>query len=75
MIVLRDTLTGHDQTRLEEYLEGVDLEAIDLKAVNMETVDVEAVNVCLFVLIILHSAAKRPWHNATVFPSAPLPRK
>jgi len=31
--------------------------------------------VCLFVLIILHSAAKRPWHNATVFPSAPLPRK
>jgi len=25
--------------------------------------------VCLFVLIILHSAAKRPWHNATVFPS------
>jgi len=27
-------------------------------------------SVCLFVLIILHSAATRPWHNTTVFPSA-----
>jgi len=39
-----DTLGGHDQTTLEEYLEVVDLEAIDLKAVNLEAVNLEAVN-------------------------------
>jgi len=37
-----DTLGGHDRSRLEEYLEAVDLEAIDLKAVNREAVNLEA---------------------------------
>jgi len=40
--VLGDTLGGHDQSRLEEYLESVDLEAIDLRGVNLEAVDQEA---------------------------------
>jgi len=41
---LGDTLGGHDRTRLEEYLEVVDLEAIDLKAVNPEAANLEAVS-------------------------------
>jgi len=40
--VLGDTLGGHDRTRLEEYLEVVDLEAIDLNAVNLDAVNLEA---------------------------------
>ena len=42
--MLGDTLGGHDQSRLEEYMEAVDLEAIHLKAVNLEAVNQEAVN-------------------------------
>jgi len=41
---LRDALGGHDQSRLEEYLEAVDLEVIDLKAVHLEAVNLEAVD-------------------------------
>ena len=41
--MLGDTVGGHDRSRLEEYLEVVDLEAIDLKAVNLEAVNLEAV--------------------------------
>ena len=40
----RDALGGHDQSRLEEYLEAVDSEVIDLKAVNVEAVNLEAVD-------------------------------
>jgi len=35
---------GHNQSRLEEYLEVVDLEVIDLKAANLEAVKLEAFN-------------------------------
>jgi len=42
--VLGDTLGGHDRSRLEEYLEAVDLKAIDLKVVNLEAVKLVAVN-------------------------------
>jgi uncharacterized protein YjbI with pentapeptide repeats len=42
--VLGDTLRGHDQTTLEEYLETVDLEAFDLKVVDLEAIDLKAVN-------------------------------
>ena len=42
--MLGDTLGGHDRSRLEEYLDAVDLEAIDLKAFNVEAVNLEAVN-------------------------------
>jgi len=41
---LRDALGRHDLSRLEEYLEAVDLEIIELKAVNLEAVNLEAVN-------------------------------
>jgi len=41
---LRDALGGHDRTRLEEYLEVVDLEVIDQKTVNLEDVNLEAVD-------------------------------
>jgi len=41
---LRDALRGHDQSRLEEYLEAVDLEEIDPKAVNLEVVNPEEVD-------------------------------
>jgi hypothetical protein len=39
---LGDTHAGHDQTRLEEYVEAVDLEAIVMKVVNLKAVDWEA---------------------------------
>ena len=39
-----DTLGGHDETTLEEYLEAVDLEAIDLKEIKLEAVNLEVVN-------------------------------
>ena len=39
-----DTLGGHDRSRLEEYLEAVDLEAIDLEAIDLKAVNLEAVN-------------------------------
>jgi len=47
--VLGGTVGGSDRSRLEEYLEAVDLEvidleAIDLKALNLEAVNLEAVN-------------------------------
>jgi len=42
--MLGNTLGGHDRSRLEEYLEAVDLEPIDLKAVNLDVVNLEAVN-------------------------------
>jgi len=41
--VLRDTLGGHDRTRLVEYLEAVDVEASDRRAVNREAMHLEAV--------------------------------
>jgi len=34
--MLGDTLGGHNRSRLEEYLEAVEVEAIDLEAVNRE---------------------------------------
>jgi len=40
---LNDPLGGHDRSRLEEYLEAVDLEVIDLKAVYLEVENLEAV--------------------------------
>jgi len=42
--MLGDTPGGHDQSRLEENLEVVDLKVIYLKAVNLDTVNLEAVN-------------------------------
>ena len=42
--MLGDTLGGHNRSRLEEYLEAVEVEAIDLEAVNREWVSLEAVN-------------------------------
>ena len=42
--MLGNTFRGHDQSRLEDYLEAVDLEAIDLKAVNLEAVNLQGVN-------------------------------
>ena len=42
--MLVDTHGGDDRSRLEEYLEAVNLEAIDLKAVNVEAVNLETVN-------------------------------
>jgi hypothetical protein len=40
MSVLGDTLGGHDRSRLEEYLEAVDLEeymeAVDLEAIGFQ---------------------------------------
>ena len=41
---LRDALGGQDQTRLDKYLDAVDLEVIDLKAANLEEVTLEAVD-------------------------------
>ena len=41
MIEFGDALGGHDRSRLEEYLEAVDLEAVDLEAVDLEAVDRE----------------------------------
>jgi len=41
---LGDTHGGHDQTRLEEYFEAVDLEMIDHQAINLEAVNLETVN-------------------------------
>ena len=40
----RDALGGYDPSRLEEYLEAVDLEVSNLKAVNLEAVNLEAVD-------------------------------
>ena len=42
---LSDALGSYDRSRLEEYLEAVDLEVIDLKTVNLEAVNLKAVNV------------------------------
>jgi hypothetical protein len=42
--MLGEILGGHDRTRLEEYLEAIDLEAIDQKVGNLEAVNLEAVN-------------------------------
>jgi len=41
---LRDALGHHEWSRMEEYLEAVDLEVIQLKVVNLESVNLEAVN-------------------------------
>jgi len=41
---LSDALVCHDRSRLEEYLEAVDLEVIQLKAVNLEAGNLDAVN-------------------------------
>jgi hypothetical protein len=38
---LRDALGGHDTSRLEEYMEVVDLEMINQKAVNLEALNLE----------------------------------
>jgi hypothetical protein len=38
---LRDALGGHDRSRLEEYLEEVDVEVIKLKAINLEAANQE----------------------------------
>jgi len=42
--MLGDTLRGHDRSRLEEYLEVVDLDVIDLEAVHLEVVNLETVD-------------------------------
>jgi len=41
---LRDAFGGHHRSRLEEYLEAVDLEVIDMKVVNLEAVNLEALD-------------------------------
>jgi len=42
--MLGDTLGGHYQSRLEEYLEAVDLEAIDLEGIDLEAIHLKAIN-------------------------------
>lgn len=55
MRVFAETHGSHDRSRLEEYLEAIDLKAIDrnaidLKAVNLEAQNLEAVNLLFRVL-------------------------
>jgi hypothetical protein len=41
---LREALGHHEQLRLEEYWEAVDVEVNDLLAVNLEVVNLEVVD-------------------------------
>jgi len=41
--MLGDTLGGHDRSKLEEYLDLVDLESIDLKEEDLEAIGLKAV--------------------------------
>ena len=48
--MLGETLGGHHRSRLEKYLEAVDLEAIDLEAIDLEAIDLEAIDLKVGIL-------------------------